>query len=137
MYDEIYQMHCSNDRSVTVPVFAVPHYGGRNSTDVLYWGLKAGNYDLVNNEGQLATDKSLFPFGSVNWQHEDFRLVYYINGTSSFLKYDTDTETLFSFTDDPQEAADILLIFLLTADAMTVRNWGSDCGKHRSKHCFP
>ena len=75
------------------------------TTAAPYWGLKAGNYDLVNNAGQLAADKSLFPSGAVMWLHEDFRLVNAVNGTPSFLKYDADAAEPFSMTDDPQEAA--------------------------------
>ena len=42
----------------------------RATTAAPYWGLKADNYHLVNNGGQLASEKSIFPFGSVQWQHE-------------------------------------------------------------------
>ena len=77
------------------------------TTAAPYWGLTAGNYNLVNNSGQLATDRSLFPAGAVIWRHEDLRLVNAINGTPAFLKYDAESETQFSFTEDPQEAAEV------------------------------
>lgn len=77
------------------------------TTSAPYWGLKAGNYDLVNNSGQLASDRSLAPAGTVAWLHEDFRLVNSVDGTPSYLRYDADAAVPFSLTDDPQEAATV------------------------------
>ncbi|MCR4647117.1 MAG: metallophosphoesterase [Oscillospiraceae bacterium] len=77
------------------------------TTAAPYWGLRTGEYHLVNDSGQLATDCSLFPAGAIIWQHDDFRLVNKINGAPSYLKYDAESETPFSLTEDPQEAAEV------------------------------
>lgn len=73
-------------------------------TGTQYRGLHAGNCALVCSEGQLSGDESLFPQGTVLWQHQDSLLFVSVNGQTMYLRYDESSETPFTFTDDPQQA---------------------------------
>lgn len=76
-------------------------------TGVPYAALKAGKCPLVNDGGQLSGDASRFPEGPVLWLYQDSALANVSGGKTAYLKYNPASETPFSFTENPEEAAQI------------------------------
>ena len=94
--------------------------GNGETTALPRISLRAGEYQIINDEGRLSTDISVYPEGTaIMWRYEEPYLECSRQRTPSFLKYDADAEIPFTLTADSSEAS-VIRLFANSATSETL-----------------